>query len=320
MKSQADWVFTPAREAAMLSMRVDVLTAEVATALRVADVRCLLLKGPSIARWIYESPALRPYADCDLLVAPDAIGRAEAVIAGLGFELRLSDVDTPGWEQASHEWARGSDPEVDLHRTIVGIGVSPRDLWAMLTSQTETIVVAGADLEMLSRPARAMHLALHAAHHGIRWSRVQRDLLQALEVLDPSTWAAAADLSHRLDAVGAFSTGLRLTQPGARLAAELGLSRKTSLETALLATSPPPGAMGWQHLAATPGVVGRIKLLAQKLLPTPRFMRHWSTVAGRGRSGLLIAYLWRPFWLTFQCARGFRAWLRARRSVRDASA
>jgi hypothetical protein len=48
----------------------DVATAEVVEALRAAGVRSIVLKGPSIARWLYADGQPRPYGDTDLLVSP----------------------------------------------------------------------------------------------------------------------------------------------------------------------------------------------------------------------------------------------------------
>jgi glycosyltransferase involved in cell wall biosynthesis len=49
-------------------------------ALRDDGVRALLLKGRSIAGWLYDEPAERPYLDCDLIVAPQHHDRAEAAL------------------------------------------------------------------------------------------------------------------------------------------------------------------------------------------------------------------------------------------------
>ena len=60
---------------AALAVRVDRVTAEVVTAMREAGIRSLL-KGPSIATWLYGDGGARPYDDSDLLVAPGAYRHA----------------------------------------------------------------------------------------------------------------------------------------------------------------------------------------------------------------------------------------------------
>jgi hypothetical protein len=60
-------------------------TAEAVQALRDQGVRAILIKGPTIAQWLYDDPADRPYQDIDLMVAPDRYGTAEEILGGLGY-------------------------------------------------------------------------------------------------------------------------------------------------------------------------------------------------------------------------------------------
>src|SRR6266571_2714839 len=68
------------------ALLADATTCEVTTALRAARIRSILLKGPTIARWLYEQVSMRPYVDSDLMVADRDVCTAEEVLAGLGFE------------------------------------------------------------------------------------------------------------------------------------------------------------------------------------------------------------------------------------------
>ncbi len=52
------------------TLLVDQVTAEVIAALRERQVAGILLKGPSIAAWLYDDGALRSYNDCDLSWRP----------------------------------------------------------------------------------------------------------------------------------------------------------------------------------------------------------------------------------------------------------
>ena len=45
-------------------LRIDAATAEVEERFELAGVHALLLKGPTIARWLYEDGAERSYLDC----------------------------------------------------------------------------------------------------------------------------------------------------------------------------------------------------------------------------------------------------------------
>jgi Uncharacterised nucleotidyltransferase len=309
--------FTPTVASALESMRADLIAAEIVPALRDDGVRALLLKGRSIAGWLYDEPAERRYLDCDLIVAPQHHDRAEAALRALGFARMLGDDDTPGWRQASHCWSRGpADADIDLHRTLTGVRVSDVVLWEALASDTRTITIGQTEVEVLSPSGRALHIALHAAQHGARFPPPLRDLEHALEVVNPATWGAAADLARQLDATGAFATGLRLLPAGRVLASRLGLPASSSVEAELLASSPPPGALGWHDLAATPGGLGKARVALRKLAPTRRFMREWAPLARRGRLGLTVAYAWRPVWVLLQAIPGLAACLTARRAVR----
>src|SRR5207248_1785857 len=77
---------SPQALAVARSLLADVTTGEVTTAFRHANIRSVLLKGPTIARWLYEHVAMRPYVDSDLLIAVGDLDRAEEVLAALGFE------------------------------------------------------------------------------------------------------------------------------------------------------------------------------------------------------------------------------------------
>src|SRR4051794_10779555 len=96
--------------AAAASLRTDVVAAEVADAFRAAGIRSILLRGPSIARHVYDTGEPREYFDVDLLVAPAAMIQAERILADRGFEhsavLGQRSDDRPPW---SRTWERASD-------------------------------------------------------------------------------------------------------------------------------------------------------------------------------------------------------------------
>jgi hypothetical protein len=302
--------------AAAMSLAVDLVTAEVVPALRRAGVSCLLLKGPAIARWLYRDDGTRPYGDTDLLVAPDQVPSAEEALAGLGFVRSLAEADTPGWEQGANQWRQERHgTEVDLHWTLVGVRADPARVWERLSVDTETFRVRGADVEALSLAGRALHIALHASQHGRSSGLSLADLDAAVRQVADEVWREAAALAADLDALDAFSTGLRLIPDGAQLAERLALPPARSLEAALLASTPKAGVMGWHILQRASGR-RRLQIAARKVVPSRRFMRDWSPLASRGRLGLAAAYVWRPVWLLLRAGPSFRTWRRARRAAR----
>lgn len=287
---------------------VDRLTAEVTEALSRRGIESILLKGPSIANWLYHDGAVRSYGDCDLLVSPQQFAGAQAVLSELGFADMMTPLAHPRLE--SHEWRRGEDT-VDLHSTLIGIRADPEVVWNTLSAMIERAEVGGAAVRVLSAPARTFHVVLHAAQHGRGDQKPLEDLRRAIEVVPQGMWFEAAALADRLEATGAFATGLRLVESGVPIASRLGVASHASTD-ATLRLDPVPLALAFDHLAATPGIKARLLLVWRELFPTVAFMRWWSPLARRGPAGLAAAYLLRPLWILAHLGPGFMAWRRAR--------
>jgi hypothetical protein len=299
-------------------LRTDAATAEVLHAFAAADVGNLLLKGPALTGWIYPLDEPRSYLDADLWIRPGDGPAAEAELVGLGFSKQVDDGGLPDWweEHGSH-WARDADAViVDLHRTLPGLGVTPEKAWDILAQDTETITVAQEPARIMSPPARAMHIAMHAAHHGEAWGKAVVHLERAMTMLDDDIWTAASGLAERLAAVDQFAAGLRLVEGGAALAERLGLRTSRSVRVSLQATTPPPVALGFEQLAGAAGVRSRMEIIARKAVPPPGFIRHWWPPAARSRRMLALGYLYRPIWLLQRAPAGWRAWRAAKRRIR----
>lgn len=291
-------------------MKVDRVTAEVLNALHRADVPALLLKGPVHRQWLYRDGELRAYSDTDLLVSPSNVQPAGEVLAGLGFRRGQA-----GWAWISQQWNRGHDA-VDLHRSLLGIGVDDATAWALLSREPSRLWVGGWEADALAPPARALHVALHGAQHGPTEQKPLDDLERALQLEDREVWRQALGLARALSAEGAFATGLRLLDSGAELADSLGASRFRPAAVALRAGAPPPGALGFALLAESSGVRGRLRALARGIAPPPAYMRGRYPLARRGRIGVALAYGVRLVWLGRHAPSAIGAWLRAKRAER----
>jgi hypothetical protein len=298
-------------------MATDRVTAEVAEAFRGAGIRGILLKGPAIARWLYDEGALRPYLDCDILVSPEHFPVAEGILVDLGFEREGLDTIPNDWPKHARAWYREDRGNVDLHRTLFGVGVGDDELWGVLSSRTEAMRVGGTDVEVLDLPGRALVLALHAAKDGPRVGKVRHDLGHALERAAPEVWREASQLAARVNASRTFAAGLRLLPAGEQLAGQLNLPSDLPVEAALRRRGgAPPFAVGMEWLASTPGLRGKASLVVRKVFPPTEFIRAWTPLARRGRLGLAAAYVWRPFWVLWRLIPAFWTWRRARRETR----
>ncbi len=301
----------------MVNLRIDVFTVEVVRGLARGDVRAVLLKGPSIAGWLYDRGESRPYLDADLLVDPDRFEAAAEVLAGLGFE-RSADqsVAESFGEPHAVTWARDEDrAAVDLHWRLPGVSADPHRAWLRLSAETEPVHVAHANLEALCEPGRALHLALHAIHDGGGADQSMSDLARGLERLEDATWRDAARLAEDLDATMPFTAGLRLTAVGAALADRLSLPSRLPERWILWGQTPPPGTLRLHELASASGARAKLRLLATALVPPPSYMRGLYPEARAGTGALLLAYLRRGMAAIRSAPAAIRALYRLRRGA-----
>jgi hypothetical protein len=303
--------------AAGAALHADAVAAEAVAALSAIGIASILLRGRVIAHHLYDSGEIRSYADADLLIQVRNRERAEGTLRNLGYAhvavLGQGAEDRPRW---SSTWTRDGDgAEVDLHWTLVGVGATTDEAWTVLAAEAQPLERHG--VRGLNKSATALVVALHAAHHGVAVHRPLEDLRRAVERFPSDVWIRARELAVELDAVDAMSAGLRLVQGGVGLADALGLPRVRHVETILRAESAPPTALGFEWLSRTPGLRRKTLLVAGKLFPGREFMRAWFAPARRSRSALILAYAWRPLWLSWHSITGARAWLRARAKAKS---
>jgi hypothetical protein len=84
MSGSSNGTLLPAIRQAIGTLAVDRVTAEVISAFDAAGIPSILLKGPSIARWLYPAGG-RGYVDTDLLVQRQQFSRASDLLKDLGF-------------------------------------------------------------------------------------------------------------------------------------------------------------------------------------------------------------------------------------------
>ncbi len=309
----------PAVRAAAARLRVDSAAAEVLRAFDAAGVQSILLKGASNHQWLGDRGEAPGYVDCDLLVRPGDEHAAGRVLTELGFVAELDAARMPQWwREHGVAWARADDlATIDLHRTLPGVAVDDRRVWQLLSPGAERLVVGDYSARALAIPGRAVHVALHAAHHGPSNSASLTVLRRALERVDEGVWRAAAALADDLGALDAFHTGLRLVPAGQLLAARLGIETGSRVEVALVGERSRAPAVSIERFAATNDLRTRLSMIRHKLFPPKTFIHLWSPLGRRGRAGLFAAYAWRPVWVLLRVPAAVRAWRRARGKTRS---
>jgi hypothetical protein len=306
------------RQAAIRTLAIDDQTAAVVSGLEARGVDVLLLKGPAVARRLYDAGEARFYGDTDLLVAPHARAAAERALRELGYERLVGDRTAALIGHHGSHWRRpDSLLEVDLHHTLIGVRGASEELWAALRDHAVGLDMQGVCVRAPDDAALALHVALHAAQHGVARAKPRRDLERALRRLGEEAWRTAVALATRVDAIDAFGVGLRLLPEGAALAARLGVPAGRSRNAELRAMAAPSVTLGLDRLSETAGMRRRARLLLAWTFPPADFMRGWSALARSGRGGLVLAYLWRPLALASQSVPAVRAWRRASRVTRE---
>jgi glycosyltransferase involved in cell wall biosynthesis len=291
----------------------DATLAEVVAELHEDGIRPLLVRGPAVARWLYDDPAERPYGDVDLLVAPGSYGAAGEALARLGFEDRSAGLRIDEHHPNESHWVRVRDRHVcvDLHHSLSLVAVAPAIAWARLTAGSGRLAIAGIEIDIPSPAAHLVVLALHAAHHGVEQPKPLADLAHAKDRVPFATWQDAAALATELGAGGAMREGLKLVEGGRELADALELADDATRLVRLHARTPPPTSSGIERLLRTRGTRARLVLIVGRFFPSPAYLRQWKPLAQRGRWGLALAYLWRPLWLLWHAPGGAIAWVAA---------
>ncbi len=299
------------------ALATDHVTATLDRELRAVGVRPILIKGASLATWLYGDGTSRPYVDADVLVDPALVQAAEDVLRANGF---TSPKEEWGGDYELHArpWTRTADnAAVDLHRTLPGLReVSPDRAWRVLDRRREHLELGGGVVDVLDVPARLLLLALHLTHHTLHYpadvSKPREDLRRAIDQVPESAWREALALADELEATARFTAGLRQGEGGDGLADRIGAPPAVLLD-ALRPGSAAPMALGFDRLAGARGWAERARIVRQELLPSPGYVRFTSYRARTGPAGLVQEYLHRLGGVARYALPSYLAWRRARR-------
>jgi Uncharacterised nucleotidyltransferase len=285
------------------ALRVEALLLAAATALDRAGVQYRVFKGVALAHTVYEDPALRVFADVDVLVPSHEFGNAARVLEpALGAERALPEL-RPGFDDRfGREALLRSDTglELDIHRTFVdgayGLTVDLDDLFV----GPVRIPLGSRDIPTFP-PAQRFLSSCYSSALGDWPARLasQRDVVQLLAVDGPNTddvldlarrWRAEAVVAR---AIGASWAALepRLTPP---LLAWARAFQPRPIDRLLLASYRGP-ARGFTTQAAgvlvVPGIAGKLAYLRAIATPQRAYLErrgltpggHWRRAVTRLR-------------------------------------
>jgi Uncharacterised nucleotidyltransferase len=285
-----------------------------------AGVRSLLLKGPALARLLYAEHEHRGYSDVDLLVAPTDLAEARRTLPGLGFEKSGSHfgIDDVAGIQYAEQWGQRGETGavwIDLHWRLWGCEAPDHAVWDALSRRRTSIDLAGRETAVLERDALALHLALHAAQHGLNDRKAMGDFARGLERWGIEIWSSAATIAGETGATPTFAAALRLLPAGAALATELRLPDANAIEWEILhRRARPRGTFHLKAFAEARDMRARADVMRRSLFPTRQWITWEIPWARRGRLALVAAYMWHilraPAW-------ALRSW-HYRRRVRRA--
>jgi len=304
------------RAVVLRTLLLDAVAARCVALLSEQGVPAILLKGRAIASWLYPD-GLRDYGDVDLLVDPARRGQAIDVLGSIGYRHWLAGASDVEFGSNETELIGPPGVCIDLHHTLLGVAAGPARCWEVLSRRTEVMSVGGRAVTVLDPEARTMHLALHVAQNGPIDTKAVTDLERGLAQLPFASWQEAERLARSIDAIEAFSAGLRVTESGHRLALQLRLSPPRDVGLVLRTRSAPPEALQIQKLVEAGSMRSRIRLISRKLWPTSVYMLGRVPGARAGGSALLAARLRRLAGLPGKFGIALWNWAQAKRTARQ---
>ena len=271
----------------------ELLHAEVAYLLRTAGIDVLHIKGPTVARWLYDDDE-REWGDVDILVAPSQLQDALAVLADRGLVERYPGVNQHTTDDHAVTIAR-TDPsigfdEVDVHYRFEGIDADPERAFDELWRRREPDQLAHTDVWFPDLTTRALLVALNSARSAGS-SKALGDLRRLLDDGAGVEWDLVVDLARRLDALSALRAGLELDPAGHDVIASNSLADvAVSREWRMRVSRAPRTAWRLDELRRMP-LSRRPGAVARWVIPSPAVLRMRDPRAEAGRAALLVAYL-----------------------------
>ena len=304
---------------AMHALAVDQAAARVYAAVRDAGLDVVLLKGASLAEWLYGAgESARGYGDTDLWVDPDRYAEAERALERSGFEpAEPEEWGESDFQPHARAWVRRADNSiVDLHRALPGLRyTAPEHVWSVMREHRASQRLGGGEVTVLDLPARLVLVVLHLRHHALyehHWARRRRRRRTCAERWrSPPTRSGARHTACRTGSARhpCSPRGCAWSRRALTLADRLGRCRPSCSS----ASGPAPtrrcssASRGWPNC---PGSPPKAKVVAREVVPTRAQMRYDSRLARRGGTGLALAYVQRVGHVARYALPSWRAWRR----------
>ncbi|MDR1989798.1 MAG: nucleotidyltransferase family protein, partial [Acidobacteriaceae bacterium] len=185
--------------------------ADAVTALTGAFIPVCALKGPALAARLYDTPAVRPSIDVDLLIRPGDLSRAIACLTSAGYHAEDDAVTREYLLRHSHHlsFSRAHQPGLEIHfHAYAGFGtVMPS---GALMDRARPFEFDGASVLVPGAEDELVYLAVHAAGHSfirLLWLYDLKQLIARAPALD---WHAVVERARALQVSGPTTAALDL--------------------------------------------------------------------------------------------------------------
>lgn len=266
--------------------------------LQAEGIPFLVLKGAALNAALYPEPGMRPMVDVDVLIRPADAARAHAALTATGCRPG-PDLVRPDFFPRYHyerEYLTSHPPpvKIDLHvrpfRPLRFARTVPDDaLWA----EPEIIRLGGLEVRIPNAENMLIHLAVHAACHGLRELRWQYDIQCWIDRFGDRIdwdrvaykcrcWRLTLPFRRALESVAALFDPLDrdITRALARVDPSAGILDRLALRQAPYGEARPVRDV-LTNVLCTPGWRFRLGYLRAVALPDPAHLgqiyprRHW---------------------------------------------